>query len=81
MVVAGDADLAGDNQEHQWVRNSAAHTPGPISTAAAALNADEPERSTTANTANMTNSRNELRSDIQAGAQLQRTIRMITRRS
>ena len=43
MVVAGDADLAGDNQGHQCVRNSVAHTQGPLSTAAAALNADEPE--------------------------------------
>ena len=55
MVVAGDADLVSDNQGHQRVRNSVAHTPGPISTAAAALNADQPEMTKVTSTAEIQN--------------------------
>ena len=46
MANAGDADLASDHQGYQCVRNSVAHTMDLLSTAAMALNADEPERST-----------------------------------
>ena len=61
MVIAGDTDLAGDIQWYRWVRNNHAHPMDLLSTAATALNAGEPERTTKADTAKRQNAKRELR--------------------
>ena len=68
MVVAGDADLAGDNQGHHRVRNSVAHTMSLLSTATTALNAGEPERTTKEITRPNFETQNDAPRDIQACA-------------
>ena len=61
MVIAGDADLAGDNQRHPRVRNSVAHTMGSLSTATMTLIAGEPERTEMTRTAKRQNAKRKLR--------------------
>ena len=67
MVVAGDTDLAGDNQRLQRVRNSVAHTMGSLSTAAAALNAGEPEMTKITSTAEIPKCEVKLRDNTYSG--------------